>query len=243
MHDGRMPLNAVFHAEATLLLRAAKAQGGTLSGQSFEAYVDRSMCAHAREVFPLIGTELGNPTVTFIGPLGERHTMRDGAWVKQVSNAIKRAYFDSRPREGWPTPEELEGYFLAPPERRWFSSGGNDSASLIAEGLFGTQHCPAQKGRCDAHLYMWGNPKLGVLLLYRAWGRDYSRTFSSKGDLFRLDRKVRTLHDDPMPIGLYIPFENAWKAVKEYIVTDGELPKSIEWIANQDLPADTFPDP
>ena len=46
-----------------------------------------------------------------------------------------------------------------------------------------------------------------------------------------------------MPIGLYIPFENAWKAVKEYIVTDGELPKSIEWIANQDLPADTFPDP
>jgi hypothetical protein len=31
--------------------------------------------------------------------------------------------------------------------------------------------------------------------------------------------------------------------VKEFMETDGELPKSIAWIANKDLPANTFADP
>jgi hypothetical protein len=33
------------------------------------------------------------------------------------------------------------------------------------------------------------------------------------------------------------------QAVKEFIETDGELSKSIEWIANKDLPPNTFPEP
>jgi hypothetical protein len=32
-------------------------------------------------------------------------------------------------------------------------------------------------------------------------------------------------------------------AVKEFIETDGGLPSSIEWIANNDLPPNTFPLP
>jgi hypothetical protein len=59
----------------------------------------------------------------------------------------------------------------------------------------------------------------------------------------RLREWVRTLHGDPMPVGLYIPYEKAWKAVEEFIKTDGQLPKSIEWIANRDLPPNTFPAP
>jgi hypothetical protein len=39
------------------------------------------------------------------------------------------------------------------------------------------------------------------------------------------------------------PFKSAWLAVKEFIETDGQLPKSIEWIANKELPVGTFPDP
>ena len=31
-------------------------------------------------------------------------------------------------------------------------------------------------------------------------------------------------------------------AVKEFLASDGALPQSIEWIANSDLPRDTFPD-
>ena len=45
-------------------------------------------------------------------------------------------------------------------------------------------------------------------------------------------------------VGLFIPFEKAWPAVKEFMETDGlRLPTSIEWVANQDLPANSFPDP
>lgn len=90
---------------------------------------------------------------------------------------------------------------------------------------------------------MWGNPEHGVLLIYQKWGGGHNDAFSSKGDLRRLRDLVRTLHDDPLPVGLFITFAEAWKAVKEFIETDGELPKSIEWIANKDLPANTFPDP
>ena len=59
----------------------------------------------------------------------------------------------------------------------------------------------------------------------------------------RLREVVYTSHGDPMPAGrLYIPFAEAFKAVKEFIEADGELPKSIEWIANKDLPPNTFPE-
>jgi hypothetical protein len=67
--------------------------------------------------------------------------------------------------------------------------------------------------------------------------------FSSKGDLRRLRELVRSTHDTPLPVGLFIPFEQAWKAVKEFIETDGTLPQSIDWIANRDPPPSTFPDP
>lgn len=90
---------------------------------------------------------------------------------------------------------------------------------------------------------MWGNPELGVLLIWQKYSGGYSEAFPSKGDLTKLDQWVRSLHDTPLPVGLFIPFPKAWLAVKEFIETDGELPKSIEWVANKDLPAGTFPDP
>lgn len=74
-------------------------------------------------------------------------------------------------------------------------------------------------------------------------GPGLSETYSSKGDLSRLGEVVRSLHDTPLPVGLFIQFAMAWSAVKEFIETDGELPKSIEWVANRDLPPNTFPDP
>jgi hypothetical protein len=54
---------------------------------------------------------------------------------------------------------------------------------------------------------------------------------------------VETIHEDLRPIGLFIPCESAFRAVKEFIETDGELPQCIEWIRDKDLPPDAFPDP
>ena len=155
----------------------------------------------------------------------------------------KSTYFASRPSTGWPDPKDLERYFLAPLGQRWFFETGNDGAVFTAEGVDGTEHLTVNKGRIDIRLEMWGNPNLGVLLIYSKRGGGYRDTFSSKGDLSRLREWVRSTHDTPLPVGLFIPFEMAWKAVKEFIETDGALPQSIEWIANRDLPPNTFPDP
>jgi Immunity protein Imm1 len=155
----------------------------------------------------------------------------------------KHAYFASRPIEGWPSPGDLEPFFLNPPGRRWFFETGNDTAGFTAEGVDGTERLQANRGRIDIELEMWGHPTYGVLLIYSKWGGGHKQMYSSKGNLRRLREYVRTLHDTLLPVGLFIPFEVAWRAVKEFIESDGALPSSIEWIANQALPPGTFPDP
>jgi hypothetical protein len=77
---GQMPSNAFYHAETTILLRAARRNGGTLSGRSIEIVSDRPMCNNCDTVLPFVGRELGNPTVTFIGRNGSMKTMKDGKW-------------------------------------------------------------------------------------------------------------------------------------------------------------------
>jgi len=155
----------------------------------------------------------------------------------------KRAYFDTYRGPGWPEPNWLKPYFLAPAGKRWFFQTGNDSAGLDAEGVDNTEHLPADQGRIDIALDMWAHPEHGVLLIYSKRGGSLDEAFSSKGDTKRLREWVRSLHDTPLPIGLFVPYEQAWKAVKEFIETDGALPGGIEWIANRDLPANAFPDP
>jgi Immunity protein Imm1 len=76
-----------------------------------------------------------------------------------------------------------------------------------------------------------GHPDLGVLVIWSKWGGGHKQDYTSKGDLTRLRELVRSLHETPLPVGLFIPYDLAWKAVKEFIETDGALPKSIEWIA------------
>lgn len=155
----------------------------------------------------------------------------------------KRTYFDVFDGPGWPEPSQLAPFFHAPPGQEWSYLGRNDGWALTATGVDGTDHLERGKGRIDIDLTMWGNPKHGVLLMYSKWGGGHKETFNSKGNLARLREWVRTKHGDPMPIGLFIPFKAAWPAVKEFIETDGQLPKSIEWIADRDLPPGTFPDP
>ena len=155
----------------------------------------------------------------------------------------KSIYFDKFDYEGWPASKDLEPYFLAPKGKEWFYAHGNDSAGLDALGVEGTEHLEKGKGRIDVHLSLWGNPEHGVLLIYHKHGGGVGELYSSKGDMSRIREWVRTLHSDARPVGLYIPFAEAWKAVKEFIETDGKLPKSIEWVKNIDLPDNTFPDP
>ena len=57
----------------------------------------------------------------------------------------KSSYFDSQEIRGWPDPRELKPYFYAPPGEEWFHTGGNDSASIEAIGVEGTDDLPQNK--------------------------------------------------------------------------------------------------
>jgi len=155
----------------------------------------------------------------------------------------KSTYFDTFNRRGWPETKEFERYFLTSTGWHKFFESGNDCWGLSAEGVDGTEHLHTNTGRIDIHLTLLGHLDLGVLLNYRKWGGGLKDTYYSKGDLRRLHEWVKTKDGDLMPIGLFIPCDTAWKAVKEFIEIDGALPKSIEWVADRDLPPEVFPDP
>lgn len=157
----------------------------------------------------------------------------------------KRVHFDNFWGSFWPTVDELAPYFLAKPAGTgWFHGTGNDSAGLDLEGIDGTEHAPPGRGRKDIGLSMWGNPEFGVLLQYARYGGGQPRQdWFSRGDMRKIKQWVRSLHGTPLPVGLFIPFDLAWLAVKEFMETEGQLPSSIPWINSDDLPDDTFPDP
>jgi Immunity protein Imm1 len=156
----------------------------------------------------------------------------------------KRTYFDEYDGPGWPAQSWLAPYFLTDAGRRqaFDLPYGNDHWGLMAEGLEGTEHLPQWKGRIDIRLDMIGNIEHGVLLFHRIIGRSGTGHYSI-ADRGKLREWLETKHGDLRPIGLFIPFEAAWKAVKEFMEKDGELPRSIPWVAASDLPPGTFPSP
>lgn len=77
---GQMPNDALYHAEVTVLLRAARENGGTLAGKNLIVVVDGRICPSCEILLPYVGRELGNPTVTFVDASGRARTMRNGDW-------------------------------------------------------------------------------------------------------------------------------------------------------------------
>lgn len=136
---------------------------------------------------------------------------------------------------GWPSPDELKKYFAA--GGKLWASRGYDNWALRAEGLYGTAILP----RSDAvtvDLRMMGSPDHGVTLDFARWHGRIRRLdrYCSVGDLSRLWRFTVSLQGDPYSLGLFIPFEEAFTAVKEFIESDGELPTSIGWVSGKDFP-------
>jgi hypothetical protein len=74
---GYAPSNALFHAETNVLLRAAEANSGTLAGRLLDIYVDRKICENCKSMIPLVGLELGNPTLTYVDPY-KIHSITNG---------------------------------------------------------------------------------------------------------------------------------------------------------------------
>jgi hypothetical protein len=143
---------------------------------------------------------------------------------------------------GWPDQKWLEPYFLTSAGRQKAFGKGNNHWCVTAKGVDGTEHLPFDK-RIDIDLHIVGKPDLGVLLLYeRVSAADgYSYSYYSVGDPMMFRTLVKAKPGSRMPLGLFIPFEQALKAITEFIQTNGALPKSIEWIAAADLPEGSSP--
>jgi hypothetical protein len=79
-NTGYKPNDAIYHAEATALMRAARMNGGSLYGRTLDLFVDREMCPSCDKVLPLIAREYGYPTVRFRDIYGKVHVLRNGVW-------------------------------------------------------------------------------------------------------------------------------------------------------------------
>jgi hypothetical protein len=154
----------------------------------------------------------------------------------------KVTYFLDHPSLAWPNERWLAPYFLTPAGRDVAFGMDNDSWSVTAECVDGTESLPREK-QIDLDLHIVGKPDLGVMLFYDRWSAIDGKAYYSKRDLRNLHTWVRTKHGNRAPVGLFIPFEQALKAVMEFIAADGALPKCIEWVDSSDLPEGTFPEP
>lgn len=160
----------------------------------------------------------------------------------------KRIYFGPHDGAFWPPAADLEQFFLTTKAQDTLYESGNDSYGIDISGLYNTEDKPdnvaydydGSKSAASAHLSIWFDPQLGVSLHYRRSGPGLRESLCSKGDLTQFGVYTRTLHQDLMPVALYIPAERAWLAVKEFMEREGEIPTSIDWIASADLPPNTF---
>lgn len=80
---GWKPNDAVFHAEANALLRAAQVSGGTLGGREIEMRTDRRLCESCDSLLPNIGLQLGNPKIRIIDGTGALWILRNGLWIRR----------------------------------------------------------------------------------------------------------------------------------------------------------------
>ena len=140
----------------------------------------------------------------------------------------------------WPTIEWLEPHFRAPP-------GGVSPLQAHKRGgrfeIKDNEGAQFNNRPVDITLILIADPKYGLLLDFRRSIGEEREFFVSKGNLQRRLEWVQTPQGTPLSIGLFVPIENGWAAVKQFIESKGALPTAIEWMAAADLPSDTFPLP
>ncbi len=154
---------------------------------------------------------------------------------------FRKCYFGDFKGDYWPRAEQLAPYFFSNPP--WAFKGGNDSWGLDAFGLCGTEALP-EADRVNVYFFVSGRSDAGINLTYRKWDGRVQDAFywHSKGRPERLREFVKTGHGDLLSAGLFIPFDAGFRAVKQFIERDGELPDVIEWVTPGELPRGTFPD-
>jgi hypothetical protein len=153
---------------------------------------------------------------------------------------IRDINFTEFPRMRWPALSELRPYFVGPHRKPWPQDGGNDDWGLhvYPEG----KDLPNGKFWLRKHywFHMVGHDDYGVYLHWQRTGYGTQELFFGKGDLSKLKLQVRSLQGDAWPLGLFIPFDQAWLAVEDFIMGNGARSSRIDWLRPEDLPENTF---
>jgi hypothetical protein len=157
----------------------------------------------------------------------------------------KEAAFDDHWGDGWPDISAVEQGLSDPEKLARLFARGRDGGCFSIEWIYNKTNSAPQSELVGATLYMHMNPDHGIKLQYSKWdGRvGEKKTYHSKGDLAQLKQFVRSFHRTPLSIGLFVPFEMGRKAVKEFLETEGALPRSIDWVSDDELPSGVFPLP
>ncbi|MEM7303584.1 MAG: hypothetical protein AAF468_21095 [Pseudomonadota bacterium] len=141
----------------------------------------------------------------------------------------------------WPDPAEIKPFFSPEYENNEIYHGGGDDAVITLEGIDGTEHLQLGEGRKDIVLMMWFSPKFGVMLFYHRYGIEDGEIYYSKGDMSKIHTVKRNKHSDPLPVALFIPFDDAFNALEDFINSEGKRSDRIEWVSGLDIPSNTFP--
>jgi hypothetical protein len=140
----------------------------------------------------------------------------------------------------WPSPSELKHYFVGPNRKLWSPDGESNERciQIYPEG----KDLPDGKFWLRKHywFHLVGHDDYGVFLHWQRTGYGPQENFFAKGDLNKLKLQVRTHHGDALPLGLFIPFDQAWLAVEDFMKGNGARSSRIEWLRPQDLPENTF---
>jgi hypothetical protein len=138
----------------------------------------------------------------------------------------------------WTDPSKIEHFFLDPRQRELLFLDREGGGVFSIEGLEGTEGLSSEAERVNARLYLAMLPQHGATISYHHWdGRIRKKIeFHSKGNLERINEYVRSFQGSPMQLGLFVPYEAAWNAVKEFMEGDGGPPTSIEWVGGASIP-------
>ena len=153
----------------------------------------------------------------------------------------KTAIFAGDVSEGWPEPQDIARYFLTPSGQRSFLETGDDSGLFTVDGIEGTDHLEDTScGRKEVNLWLTAHPAFGVMLQWSKWDGKQHQDYHSSGDLTRLREAIPSSHGSKCPLGLFVPLEDAWKAIKDFLENEGGRSNKIAWIESKDLPPDIF---
>ncbi len=141
----------------------------------------------------------------------------------------------------WPPIATLEREFMDPTRREWAYWDGSGAAGgyMKISGIEGTEAQPDGRTRSGATISIRAHRQFGATLSHHWWDAKSATatTHLSLGDRSLLSQ-MTTLDDrQPYPIGLFIPFELAWLAFRDFIQEPTRVTSAVPWINGVDLTA------